>query len=202
MQKDNIPYIIIASFVALSILYKIIRYGNLRKSVIQLLAWIAIIFVIIVCYAFRNEAKYFGNRILGVIAPNYSWTDQTNGSITIARNPDGHFYIDAYINGKQINFMIDTGASSISLSKQDAKSLGFDLSKLTYNKEFSTANGLSLSAPVSLDEFRVGGLSLRNVRAYVGLGDLDVSLLGMSIIERFGSFKIDGDLLILTQGAN
>lgn len=199
LSKNEISYIIIASFVILSMAYRIIKSGRIAESFSRLLIWIAIIFLLITAYAFKNEARYFGRRIAGVLIPHYSWNDSESGTLTIPRNGDGHFYAGAYLNGKKIIFMVDTGASSISLSKEDAKELGFDPASLRYTKEFFTANGVSFSAPVTIADFRIGPLSRKNVRAYVSGGDMDVSLLGMSILESFASFKIEGDLLILKE---
>ena len=94
--------------------------------------------------------------------------------------------------------MIDTGASNIALTKQDAINLGFDLKALNYTRTYSTANGTSKAAPVQLDTVQIGDIVFKNIEATVGKGELDVSLFGMSIISRFKSFNLDKDLLVLT----
>ncbi|MDR0296627.1 MAG: TIGR02281 family clan AA aspartic protease [Rickettsia sp.] len=65
------------------------------------------------------------------------------GELVISCSNDGHFYINALVNGVKIKFMIDTGASDVALTTSDAKMLGFDLSKLNYTRTYSTANGIA-----------------------------------------------------------
>lgn len=93
--------------------------------------------------------------------------------------------------------MIDTGASDVALTQQDAKKLGFDLSKLNYSRVYLTANGASKAAPITLDSVVIGRV-FKDVDGHIGVGDLDISLLGMSILQRFKGFKINKDLLILS----
>ena len=76
--------------------------------------------------------------------------------------------------------------------------LGFDLKKLKYSRSYATANGMSAAAQVTLSKFKIGGKIFDNIRAHVGSGELDISLLGMSVIERFKKFNIDKDILILS----
>jgi len=172
-----------------------IRHG-LKSSISQILIWCLIFFTIIIFYAFRFEMNYVYRRVIAVLVPSYNWTDK--GQIIISRSSDGHFYVNASVNDVIIKFMIDTGASDVALTRHDASRLKFDLSKLNYTRKYSTANGISLAAPVTLSQFAIGSVIFKNVIGHIGSGELDVSLLGMSLLERFASFKIDKDLLILT----
>jgi aspartyl protease family protein len=101
------------------------------------------------------------------------------------------------VNGKPIEFMVDTGATEIVLSKDDAKKLGFDLSKLAFIGTAYTANGPVSSAPVRLESISLGPFHDENVRATVNGGDLFGSLLGMEYLRRFGSIEITRDAMIL-----
>ena len=160
----------------------------------KVIAWILIFGAVIVGYAFRFELEYVATRTLGVLVPGYSYN--SSGQLSISRSSDGHFYVDAVINNTKIKFMIDTGASDVALSDSDAKKL--NLGKLYYTKKYSTANGVSASAPVVLSSIKIGEKTFYKVNAGVSkLGSLDNSLLGMSVISRFKSFQIDRDILVL-----
>ncbi len=167
-------------------------FAGAGKSV---LLWTLILFVLIVGYAFRFEFTNFKNKVFAVLLPSYSW--QEEGKITIARNINGHFYINAEGNNHTIRFMVDTGASDIALTKQDAKKLGIKLNNLKYNKPYSTANGVTFSAPVIIKELKIGKKTFYNLKGHVSKGGLGTSLLGMSIIDDFRSFAISEDMLIL-----
>ncbi len=116
----------------------------------------------------------------------------------ISRSNDGHFYLDAIINDRKIKFLIDTGASDLALSKKDALSLKIDLSKLKYTKTYHTANGSIAAAPLLLKKLIIGSKAFYNIEGNIGSGELEISLLGMGLINSFQSFKIDKDMLIIT----
>lgn len=136
---------------------------------------------------------------MAVLVPSSTWNSKP-GEFSIARNGDGHFYVEAYVNNTKIKFLIDTGASDVALTISDAKALRYDLTKLNYSRSYSTANGMVKAAPVILKRFQIGSKIFENVNAHIssGNGALDISLLGMAAISRFKSFKIDKDLLILS----
>lgn len=182
---------------ALIFLYNAFLQKNIILFSTQLLIWIGILLVIIIGYAFRFELNYVSQRVIAVLVPSYSWVN-THGEIVTHRNSDGHFYIDAFVNGVKIRFMVDTGASDVALTTKDAKKLNFDLSAMKFTKTYSTANGVSKAAYVELDNIKLGDSNFRKVGAHVGMGGLDISLLGMSVLERFKSFRIERDTLILS----
>lgn len=119
--------------------------------------------------------------------------------VVVRRREDGHFWVEADINGVVIPFLIDTGASQVILSPADADRLGLYLTANDYTQAFDTANGMVRAAPVTLGELRVGQLRVSNVAASVNGAPLRQSLLGMSFLGRLESFSYEGDELILRQ---
>jgi len=163
----------------------------------NVLLWMGIFALLILAYAFRFELNIVKDRMVSVLIPSYSWTN-TKGELVIARSGNGHFHIDVKGEKNQtIHFLIDTGASDVALTKEDAVKLGFNIDKLKYTRKYSTANGISYAAPVIIKQLTVGKKTFRNVEAHIVSGDLDISLLGMSLIDNFTNFKITKDMLIL-----
>lgn len=163
-----------------------------------ILLWTLIFAILIIVYAFRFELDSFKHKVLAVLIPSYSWNDE-QGQLVIARSRDGHFYVDAKTqNNGTIKFLIDTGASDIALTKEAAVALGIDLAKLNYTKRYNTANGVAYSAPVKIKQLTIGKKTFYNLSANVTSGGLDISLLGMSLIDDFKDFKITNDMLILS----
>jgi len=103
------------------------------------------------------------------------------------------------VNGKPIEFVIDTGASQVVLSQQDAKKVGIDPSGLAYLGTANTANGTVRTASVRLDTVVLGGLIDSDVRAVVNDGEMDGSLLGMTYLGKFDSITIKDNELILSR---
>ena len=104
----------------------------------------------------------------------------------------------AQINGARVAMVLDTGASSVVLTREDAKAAGLPLEVLAYTVNIDTANGRARAAPVTLDRIAVGGLVERSVEALVAQpGQLKTSLLGMSFLNRLQSWEVRGDRLLL-----
>jgi aspartyl protease family protein len=196
-SQDNAIAILVMGFFLFTGIYNSINAHGLKKSLTQISAWCAIVLTVVAVYAFRFEMRYAYNRVLSALIPSYVWHND-EGQIVLSRSNDGHFYINALVNDVNIKFMVDTGASDVALTKLDAEKLKFNLSTLRYSRRYSTANGISFAAPVTLNKFAIGNYIFKNVSAHIGQGELDTSLLGMSLIARFASFRIDNDLLILT----
>ena len=110
----------------------------------------------------------------------------------------GHFTVDASVNGQTLTFLVDTGASSIYLTPQDAARLGWTPPRLTYSERYHTAAGEVRAAPVTLRSLRIGELELYDLPASVGEEQSSMSLLGMTFLKRFDSYQVRGDRLILT----
>jgi aspartyl protease family protein len=108
----------------------------------------------------------------------------------------GHFSLTAAVNGAPIRLVVDTGASLVALTLDDASAAGIGRSELVFNQITQTANGRVRFAPVILREVRIGQLSIENVPAAV-IENLDQSLLGMSFLKRLKSFEMrEGALTI------
>ncbi|SRR6266404_2033707 len=108
----------------------------------------------------------------------------------------GHFTLTAAVNGSPIRLVVDTGASLVALTLDDARAAGFGGGELVFNRVTHTANGPVRFAPVNLREIRIEQLSIENVPAAV-IENLDQSLLGMSFLKRLKSFEMrEGALAI------
>ena len=103
----------------------------------------------------------------------------------LRRGRDGHFHLTAQVNGAPVRFLVDTGASDVVLTRDDAVRVGLDPARLDFTRRAMTANGPVMTAPVRLDRVAVGELEARTVPAVVGGGELFQSLLGMSYLDGF-----------------
>jgi aspartyl protease family protein len=109
----------------------------------------------------------------------------------------GHFVIDAVVDGVPLTFLLDTGASEIVLTLDDARQLGFLPQSLEFSQRFRTANGEVRGAPVRLRELRIGQFSLYDLDASVNEAPLAISLLGMSFLDRLDGYRVEDGRLIL-----
>jgi len=124
------------------------------------------------------------------------------GTAWLGKADDGHFYAEALVAadrnaGSRVRFLVDTGATSVALTRADAARLGLDIDGLDYAVPVATANGAIRAAAVRLDRVTVSGLTLDDVDALVLEGGLTQSLLGMSYLGRLSKVEASGDALIL-----
>jgi aspartyl protease family protein len=120
----------------------------------------------------------------------------SNRTLVYRADRRGHFILTAAVNGAPTRFVVDTGASLVALTLDDARAAGIGHSELSFNQLTQTANGRVHFAPVTLREVRIGQLSIENVPAAV-IENLDQSLLGMSFLKRLKSFEMrEGALTI------
>lgn len=143
---------------------------------------------------------------LGLMAVYGLWGDiqrgfkpsqtESAGEVTLPRAEDGHYYAQVSINGVEVTFMADTGASTVVLSPQDARKVGIDPAALAYVGMASTANGMVRTARVSLENVGFGPFHDDALPASVNQGEMDISLLGMDYLGRF-QITIAGDKMVL-----
>ncbi len=119
------------------------------------------------------------------------------GPASIAKGPDGHFWAEANVDGHAIRFLVDTGATAVALTADDARRLGINRASLDYSYSVQTANGEAHAARVTLRSVAVAGARVDDVEAYVIDRGLETSLLGMTYLGRLSRFEATQTSLIL-----
>jgi aspartyl protease family protein len=143
---------------------------------------------------YRYELKGVAVRLRDELLPTRART-LDGGSVAVRRAEDGHFWIDAIVDDRTIRFLVDTGASDVVLSRDDAVRLGIPFESLRFARVFSTANGLTRGAAIELRQIRLGSISFDHVSAWVNEGEMAHSLLGMRLLEQLSSVEIKNDTL-------
>ena len=154
-----------------------------------------------------QQGAIWGMIFVGVIAAVGLWGDISRdvssrqsvagSEIVIPRSSDGHYYMTLKINGTPVDFVVDTGASQVVLSKADAQRVGLKLNELRYLGVANTANGQVRTAAVQLDTVSVGPYNDTGLRATVNGGQMDKSLLGMTYLRLYVRISItDGELIL------
>jgi aspartyl protease family protein len=158
--------------------------------------WVLLALILVIGYSYRFELRDVADRVMAELIPGNVITH--GRSVEVARTANGDFDVTAQINGARVAMVLDTGASSVVLTRDDAKAAGLPLEVLAYTVNIDTANGRTRAAPVTLDRIAVGGLVERSVEALVAQpGQLRTSLLGMSFLNRLQSWEVRGDRLLL-----
>ena len=128
-------------------------------------------------------------------APHPSW-----GTMEISPDANAQYQTEVEINGVRIHALVDTGATFVALTAEDARALNIDPPPSAYTMRMSTANGAAFAAPVHLRQARVGDITVYDVDAVVHQpGTLWMSLLGMSFLKKLSSFQNADGRLVMKQ---
>lgn len=130
-------------------------------------------------------------------SPTEDNSSSDGSEIVIEADSRGHYYLTAEIGGRDINFLVDTGATAVALTLDDAQTIGFPVHQLEYSGRSNTANGQIRVAPLVIDEIIIDGHSVTNVQGSVSEAPLHISLLGMSFLRKLAGFEVKNDRLIL-----
>jgi aspartyl protease family protein len=190
---NGLPLAIILLLMVMRLSVSTQPLGRMAK---HLSVFLALGAVLVIGYSYRDDLGTIFGRTMGTVVPGRG-TQIAPGTMRFQADNGGQFVVNATVNGKGVRFLVDTGASGIALSRRDAERLGFDDSKLNYDTPFSTANGMTRGARITLDALQVGPLTAHGVHAWVNEGDLNQSLLGMSYLSTLGRVEIKGDTLTL-----
>jgi aspartyl protease family protein len=121
-------------------------------------------------------------------------------SLILSGDRNGHFQVDATVDGRRIGFVVDTGASLVILRETDAARVGIRPMAADYSATVSTANGKIKAAPAKLERIEVGGITVRDVAALVLPDDvLSQNLLGVSFLSRLKRYEYANGRMVLEQ---
>jgi aspartyl protease family protein len=175
----------------------------------QVVIWVGLATVVLAAYGYRGEflgmigrsggdtAAAPGGRPVATSVARDTARSAGSRSMAIRAGHGGHFVVDAEVDGVTVRFLVDTGATRVVLTPEDAKRIGFHLRDRSFTERHRTAGGIVRAAPVTLREVRIGQLTVRDVDASVNEQPIGISLLGMTFLNRLDGYRVQGDRLIL-----
>lgn len=191
LSPDEQARIFYLSFLVIALLGGVIyQYrGRIGAAVQHAAIWGLLFCGLILAYGFRDQLA---------VQLSFGQPLEIDGqTVQLERERDGHFHARIEVNGVEIAFLVDTGATEIVLSPEDARRVGIDPDRLAYTRQAQTANGIVRGALVVLEEMRLGPLYDRDVPAVVNEVALPHSLLGMRYLDRFSSLVIENGQLTI-----
>jgi aspartyl protease family protein len=164
----------------------------------QIGGWFVIFAALILIYSYRDQFDAMRTRIVAELVPAQG--QQTGPeSIAFPVGEDGHYHINANLDGHDIGFLVDSGASDIVLTPEDARTIGLDPDYLNYSIPAMTANGRVMGAAVQINRLKVGPIEMMEIPATVNRAPMPVSLLGMEFLKRLRSWSVENGRLTLKQ---
>jgi aspartyl protease family protein len=158
---------------------------------------VALVFLVAAVTAVR-QLENAGPRTVAMTAtPAPVSASPSARNVVLTKGRNGHFEVEARVDGRRVEFLVDTGASHIALRESAAARLGIYPRPGDYTVRVSTANGVTKAAPVQLRSVEVGDIIVRDVQAIVHPDQgLPVNLLGMSFLSRVRWTHERGKLVI------
>ncbi len=204
MSADQFGGVAFLVVVLVLVVSAFVGRGGFGRMARYAMIWGLIVAVVAIGYTYRAEITTVAQRVFAEFAPgtpSVTTTTDTKGTEVVverSRRSD-HFIVTADINNAPIEMLIDTGATIITLTYEDARLAGIQTRGLHFNVSVATANGTARAAAVTLDSLTIGPIQQRRVVALVTEeGALDTSLLGLNFLNALSSYTVSGNQMILT----
>lgn len=119
------------------------------------------------------------------------------GETRVPLAPDGHYWIKALVNGQEANFLVDTGATLTAISSETAERVGLEPRAGALPVRMQTANGAVAAEMTAIGELRFGNVAARGLDAIIAPGLGETNVIGMNLLSRLASVRIEEGVLIL-----
>ena len=167
----------------------------LGKALKMVLAWLGIFGVAFVLFLFQDEGRAIWQRATTELSGDSGQIDGT--TLRLKRQDDGHYWVRASLNGTVVLFMIDSGATTTTLSQASARAAGVKPAA-GFPVLVETANGTVELQRAEVESFAVGSIVQRNAQVLIGSeGFGETNLLGMSFLSSLKGWRVEGSTLIL-----
>lgn len=192
-QTGSLIYaVLLLVLVASSLFARRLPIGETLKMA---LTWVLIFGAIFVVFTFRSDLKIVWDRI--AVELGLSDGVQSDGTLRVPRDDGGHFSVTATVNGREVRFMIDSGATTTSMSVAAARSAGVDVSEAGFPVIVETANGTAEMRRARLARLTIGPVKRLNFPVLVSETLGDTNLLGMNFLDTLKGWRVEGDTLVL-----
>jgi aspartyl protease family protein len=170
--------------------------GRFGEAVRIAVMWVVVGLVLALGYTYRFELKDAANRVLAELVPGRAAA--RGRTVELARAGTGDFQVAAQVNTAWVPMVLDTGASSVMLTRDAAIAAGLPPEMIKYNVNIETANGRTYAAAAVIDRIAVGSIVERAVPVLIAQpGTLKTSLLGMSFLSRLQGWEVRGDKVVM-----
>jgi len=183
-------YLLMAMMLVLGALMA--RREPAAKLLTMALAWIAIFGAGFILFTFRDNLGWVAQRLK---AEAVGTPVQEGKETRIPMAIDGHFWVDAKLNGRDVKFLVDSGATTTTVDRETAKAAGVQISSRR-DLYVRTGNGVIRVASGRADELTVGGITRNDVALEIADND-DLNVLGMNFLSSLSRWGVEGRWLVL-----
>lgn len=173
----------------------LVRRIPIGQGIKMLAAWVLIFAAAFVIFTMKDDFIALWERVVleargGVVQ------EQHGEELRVRRSADGHFWVDAELNGEPVRFLIDSGATTTSISRSVADRAGIAPSS-TFPAMVRTANGIVAVQRGRAGTLRVGTIERRDVDVHISEAFGDMNVIGMNFLSSLSSWSVEGRILVL-----
>lgn len=169
------------------------RRAPIAKGITSILAFVVIFAAGFIVFSFRDDLNYVAQRLQAEATGRP--VQVASDVIRVPLAVDGHFWIQAEVNGVPVDFLVDSGATMTTIGRKTAALAGVPVSEQR-SQLVRTGNGLIRVATGNADEVMLGDIERRNVRMFVADGD-ELNVLGMNFLSGLTRWSVEGRWLVL-----
>jgi aspartyl protease family protein len=173
----------------------LVRRLPIAQALKMFLAWVLIFAATFVVFTLKDEFAALWNRLV-LEARGGVETQTVGGELRIRQAPDGHFWVDAQVNGETIRFLIDSGATTTSLSRAAAARAGIAISP-GFGAVVQTANGMVTVDRGTAERLKIGPIERNDVAVHVSDAFGDMNVIGMNVLSSLSGWSVEGQTLVL-----
>jgi aspartyl protease family protein len=198
-QAIHVIYLIGVLVMVVSAL--MVRRIPLASGLKMFIGWVLIFGAAFIIFTMKDEFLALGNRVL-LEARGGAVEDVAGrpGEVRVRQASDGHFWVDAEVNGRRVRFLIDSGATTTSLSRATAERAGIRMSG-GFPAAVQTANGLVQVERGRAETLRVGAIERRDVAVHVSDAFGDLNVIGMNFLSSLAGWGVEGRTLVMRSGS-
>jgi len=172
-----------------------VRRIPIAQGLKMFVAWVLIFGAAFVVFTLKDEFLALGNRVLletrgGVVE------ETAGGEIRIRQAPDGHFWVTAELNGEPVRFLVDSGATTTSISRATAVRVGIEPSR-GFGTMVQTANGVVTVERGRAETLKVGSIERRDVAVHISEAFGDMNVIGMNFLSTLSGWGVEGRTLVM-----
>ena len=171
-----------------------VRRIPIAQGLKMFVGWVLIFGAAFIVFTLKDEFMALGNRLL---VETRGGVEQTApGEVRIRQAPDGHFWVDAELNGRTVRFLIDSGATTTSISRATAERVGIEPSR-GFGAMVQTANGVVTVARGRAESLEVGPIERRDLAVHISDAFGDMNVIGMNFLSTLSAWGVEGRTLVL-----
>ncbi len=195
MDGDDSMRIVYAVLLLVIVVSSLISHRlPIKQTFKYVLAWLGIFALGILLFSFKSEGQALWSRVATAFAPE---RPRISGQeVRVDVGDDGHFRIEAQVNGHAVNFLIDTGATNSTMSRSTANASAVEISDAGFGVIVQTANGMTTMRRARADTITIGPIKRDNQPLWISEDD-DLNVLGMNFMTSLSSWRVEGKTMVL-----